>query len=222
MITLSPDQIVYWQMGFVTINATLVFTWLVMALLVLLAWLIKRKIVIGPPIPGWQNLVETLIAYIRSQVRDITQQDPDRILPFSGTLFLFISVSNLLDVVPGYHPPTSSLYTTGALALTVFFAVPAFGIAEHGFRGYLRHYTQPTVLMLPFNVISEISRTLAMAVRLFGNVLSETLIVAVLLSIVPFFVPVVMQVLGLIIGQVQAFIFAVLATVYIGAATRKE
>ena len=170
----------------------------------------------------WQNAFETIISYIRGQISEITQQDPDRYLPFIGTLFLFISVSNFLLFVPAYHPPTSSLHTTAALAICVFFAVPIFGIMEQGLSGYLRNYMKPTPLMLPFNIIGEISRTLAMAVRLFGNMMSHTMIMAVLLSIVPLFVPVLMQVLGLLIGQVQAYIFAVLATVYIGAAARHE
>ena len=126
------------------------------------------------------------------------------------------------SIVPGYHPPTGSIYTTAVLAIVVFFAVPVYGIAEQGFFGYFKHYAQPNILMLPFNIIGEFTRTLALAVRLFGNVMSETMVVAVLLTITPFFVPVIMEVFGLLIGQVQAFIFAVLATVYIGSAIQKE
>jgi F-type H+-transporting ATPase subunit a len=128
----------------------------------------------------------------------------------------------LLEVVPGYRAPTGSINTTAALALVVFFAVPIFGIAEQGLVGYLKQYAQPTPLMLPFTIIGELSRTLALAVRLFGNVMSGSLVVAVLVAIIPIFVPIVMEALGLLIGQVQAYIFAVLATVYIGAATRKD
>jgi F-type H+-transporting ATPase subunit a len=135
---------------------------------------------------------------------------------------LFISVANLLDIVPGYRTPTSSLSTTVALALCVFFAVPIYGITRQGLVGYLRHYIEPTPLMLPFNIIGEISRTLAMAVRLFGNMMSETMLIAILLSIAPLFLPVLLQLLGLLIGQVQAYIFAVLATVYIVSASSSE
>lgn len=222
MVEISPDEIVLWKWGFISLNATIVFTWLVMALLVLLAWLTTRRLKVEPPLSRRQNFLETVITYMRSQIREITGQDPDRLLPFSGTLFLFISVSNLLEIVPGYHPPTSSLSTTAALAISVFFAVPVYGIAQHGIADYLKHYTQPTVLMLPFHIIGELSRTLAMAVRLFGNMMSETMILAVLLTIAPFFLPIVMEALGLLIGQVQAYIFAVLATVYIASATRRE
>jgi len=221
-IDITPDQIVYFKWSFVTLSATIVFTWVVMALLVTVAWLTTRRLRTGVSVSRQQTLFEMLVTYMRSQIREITDQDPDRYLPFVGSLFLFISVSNLLEVVPGYHAPTGSINTTAALALVVFFAVPIFGIAEQGFFGYLKHYAQPTPLMLPFNIIGELSRTLALAVRLFGNVMSGALVVAVLLAIVPIFVPIVMEALGLLIGQVQAYIFAVLATVYIGAATRRD
>jgi len=193
-----------------------------MALLVILARITTRRLVSEPPVSRRQATFEMLITFMRNQIREITGQDPDRYLPFVGSLFLFISVSNLLEIVPGYRAPTGSLNTTAALALVVFFAVPVFGIAEQGLIGYLRHYAQPTPLMLPFNIIGELSRTLALAVRLFGNIMSGSLVVAVLVAIVPIFAPVVMEALGLLIGQVQAYIFAVLATVYIGAATRRD
>src|SRR5574337_170786 len=121
MVEISPDEIVLWKWGFVTFNATIVFTWLVMALLVLSAWLTTRRLSVEPPLSRHQNFLETVITYMRSQIREITQQAPDRFLPYSGTLFLYISVSNLLSIVPGYHPPTSSLSTTAALAISVFF-----------------------------------------------------------------------------------------------------
>jgi F-type H+-transporting ATPase subunit a len=221
-IDISPDQIVYFKWGFATLNATIAFTWVVMAILVLLVWLATRSLSVGPSMSRRQNFFEMLVTFMRSQIREITGQDPDRYLPFIGSLFIFISVSNLLEVVPGYHAPTGSINTTAALALVVFFAVPIFGIAEQGLVGYLKQYAQPTPLMLPFTIIGELSRTLALAVRLFGNVMSGSLVVAVLVAIIPIFVPIVMEALGLLIGQVQAYIFAVLATVYIGAATRKD
>ncbi len=220
MVEISPDTIVFWKSGAVFINATMVFTWMVMALLVLVAWLSTRGISVEPPLSRWQNLLEIVVTYMRDQIRDITIQQPDRYLPFLGTLFLFISVSNLLSIVPGYDPPTGSLSTTAALAICVFFAVPFYGIAQHGLAGYLKHYTQPSIFMLPFHIIGELSRTLSMAIRLFGNIMSGTMVVGILLSITPLFVPIVMDVLGLLIGLVQAYIFAVLAAVYIGSAAR--
>lgn len=218
MVELSPDEVVFWQWGVVSINETIVFTWAVMALLVILAWLSTRRLAIDPPIPRMQSLIETIIGYMKSQIEEIAQMDPDRYLPFSGTLFLFISIANLLDIVPGYRTPTSSLSTTAALAICVFLAVPIYGISKRGVIGYLKHYTEPTPLMLPFHIIGELSRTLAMAVRLFGNMMSESMLIAILLSIAPLFLPVLLELLGLLIGQVQAYIFAILATVYIVSA----
>lgn len=222
MVELSPDEVVFWQWGFVSINETIVFTWVVMAVLIILGWLSARRLSVEPPLSRSQNLFETIISYMQSQIREIAQMNPDRYLPFSGTLFLFISVANLLDIVPGYRTPTSSISTTAALAICVFFAVPIYGIAQSGIVGYLKHYAEPTVLMLPFHIIGEFSRTLAMAVRLFGNMMSETILIAILLTIAPLFLPVLLELLGLLIGQVQAYIFAVLATVYIVSASSNE
>ena len=219
MIEISPDEVVLWQWGIIHINETIITTWIVMALMIFLAWITTRNLLVLPPISRRQNLLETIISAMRSQIREIAQMDPDRFLPFSGTLFLFISIANLLDIVPVYRTPTSSLSTTAALAICVFFAVPIYGIAKLGIADYLKHYIRPTILMLPFNIIGELSRTLALAVRLFGNMMSETILVAILISIVPLFIPVFLQLLGLLIGQVQAYIFAVLATVYIASAS---
>lgn len=217
---ISPDLIIFLKIGYFTLNATIVFTWIVMGLLVITAFFVTRRLSVDPPISRWQNLLEIIVTYIREQIREITLQQPDRYLPFLGTLFLFIAVSNTLAIVPGYSPPTGSLSTTAALAICVFLAVPFYGIAQDGFIGYLRHYSQPTVFMIPFHIINELSRTLSMAVRLFGNIMSGSMILAILLSITPLFVPIVMQVLGMLIGLVQAYIFAVLATVYIASAAR--
>lgn len=217
---ISPDLIIFLKIGDFTFNATIVFTWIVMGLLVITAWYTTRRLSVEPPISRWQNLLEIVVTYIREQIREITLQQPDRYLPFLGTLFLFIAVSNTLAIVPGYSPPTGSLSTTAALAICVFLAVPVYGIIQHGFIGYLRHYSQPTVFMIPFHIINELSRTLSMAVRLFGNIMSGSMILAILLSITPLFVPIVMEVLGMLIGLVQAYIFAVLATVYIASAAR--
>ena len=219
-MNISPDSIILWKWGFISINATVVFTWIVMVLLVFISWLTTRKLIVEGDMTRWQNLLETIVTYLRNQIREITRQDPDKFLPFLGTLFLFISVSNLLGIVPFYQPPTGSLTTTAALALCVFFVVPIYGIGHRGFTGYFKHYVQPTVFMLPFNIIGELSRTLALAVRLFGNIMSGTMIVAILISLAPLFLPIIMQLLSLLIGQIQAYIFAVLATVYIASATR--
>ena len=221
-INLTPDSIVFVQFGFFKLNATIVCTWAVMAILVLGSILLTRRLKYGPNIPKWQHILEKLVLTLRDQIQEMMQQKPGTYLPFIGTLFLFISLSNLLMVVPYYEPPTGSLSVTAALAVCVFFAVPVFGIYKTGVKAYLKKYIQPSVLMLPFNIISELSRTLALAVRLFGNIMSSRMIGAVLLSIAPLFVPLVMEALGLIIGQIQAYIFAALATVYIASATETQ
>ena len=217
---ITPDQIVLWQNGPIVLNATIVFTWIVMALLVVAARLMTLRLSDDETISRWQNLLEVLVTGMRDQIREVSRADPGRYLPFIGTLFLFIATSNALAIIPGFKPPTGSLSTTAALALCVLVAVPLFAIAEGGVGPFLRRYIQPTVFMLPFNIIGEISRTLALAVRLYGNVMSGTVIVAILISIVPFFFPVVMQLLGLLTGLIQAYIFAILAMVYIASATR--
>ena len=219
---ISPDAIIIYQWNGIHLNATIVFTWVVMVILIFISWMATKNLTIGPKIGRWQNFLEVIVGYIRQQVKEITQQNPDPFIPFLGTLFLFISISGLLTIIPGFQPPTGSLSTTSALAICVFFAIPIFGIAKKGARAYFKQYLEPSIFMMPFNVIGDFSRTLALAVRLFGNVMSGTLIVAVLLIITPLFVPIVMQVLGLLIGQIQAYIFTVLATVYIASATRVE
>lgn len=221
-MTISPDGIVYWQWGALHLNATIVFTWLVMTLLTLISWLVTRHLSTGTEISRWQNLLEVLVTGIRDQIQQVSHQEPGRYLPFVGTLFLYIAMANLLNIVPGYMAPTGSLSTTTALAICVFVAVPLYGIASEGPVDYLRHYVKPNWLMLPFNIIGELSRTIALAVRLYGNIMSGTVIVAILLSLTPYFFPVVMQLLGLLTGMIQAYIFAVLAMVYIASATSAQ
>ncbi|WP_320170556.1 F0F1 ATP synthase subunit A [Maridesulfovibrio sp.] len=214
---ISPDHIVYLRFGNFNLNATIVFTWLVMALLVCFAWQVTRRISSSSRVTVRQNLLEVLVGGLLAQIRDATSRKPEEFLPLLGTLFIFILTSNLLSAVPGFQPPTGSLSTTTALSLIVFLAVPYYGIRENGLLNYLKSYIQPSPFMLPFNVIGEISRTFALAVRLFGNILSGTMMGAILLVIMPLFIPVIMQLLGLLIGVVQAYIFTVLAAVFIAA-----
>ena len=218
----SPDQTVLLDFGPVNINATLVFTWLTIALLAGLARWSTRKLSTTGELSSWQNCLEVLVEGAQRQIRDIARQDPDPFLSFIVTLFLFIATCNLLAVVPGYEPPTGSLSTTTALALCVFCAVPFYGIRRHGLRRFLHLYLEPTPLMLPLNLIGELARTLALAVRLYGNVMSGGLVAAILLLVAPFVFPALMNVLGLLTGLIQAYIFAVLATVFIAAATAAQ
>lgn len=216
------DDIIYWQEGFLKMNATLVYTWLVMLFLIVLSWLVTRKLTSGLNIRRGQAILESFVVLVLDQIREETHEDADSYLPFIGTLFLFIAVSNIIGVLPVIESPTASLSTAAALAICVFIAVPVFGISNRGFAGYLKHYIQPTVFMLPFNIIGELSRTLALAIRLFGNIMSGSLIIAILLSLSPLFFPVVMQAFGLLIGVIQAYVFAILALVYVASATRVQ
>ncbi len=217
---LSPDQWILWQSGPFKLNGTILFTWGLMLVLAIGTRLITRKLSTGLTRSRWQNLLEVIITGIAKQIEEVGLTHPEKYLGFLGTLFLFVATAAICTIIPGYTSPTSSLSTTVALALCVFVAVPLFGIEEQGIGGYLRSYVQPTIIMLPFNIISEVSRTLALAVRLFGNMMSGAMIIGILLTITPFIFPIVMTALGLLTGMVQAYIFSILAAVYIAAATR--
>ena len=217
---LSPDETVFWAWHFININLTLVTTWGIMLLLVITSAIITRNLKTDMRISRWQCLLEMIVTGINSEIKGVGLNNPQVYIGFIGTLFLFIATANMLIVFPYYEPPTGSLSTTVALAISVFLAVPFFGIEQRGILAYLKSYLQPTFIMLPFNLISEFSRTLALAVRLFGNIMSGGMIVAILLSITPFIFPVFMSALGLLIGMVQAYIFSILATVYIAAAVQ--
>lgn len=213
---------IFWQWGPLSLNSTIVFTWAIMVLMLLSSWLVTRKLTSDIHLSRWQNILEVIVTSMQDQIREISHKPPGEYLAFVGTLFLFTSVSNLLSVVPGYAAPTASLSTTAALAICVFVAVPMYGITKRGLRGYLKQYIQPTIFMLPFNIMGELSRTLALAVRLFGNVMSGMKIAAILLAVAPLIFPVLMHALGLLTGLIQAYIFAVLAMVYIASATRAQ
>lgn len=219
---LSPDQLVLWQHGLIKLNATIVTTWGLMLVLTLGARLITRRITSEIAVSRWQCALEIIVTSMTRQVEEVGLRRPEKYLGFVGTLFLFIATANLFTIFPGYEPPTGSLSTTAALAICVFVAVPFYGIRERGWRGYLKSYVEPTVIMLPFNLMGELSRTLALAVRLFGNMMSGTMILGILLVVTPFIFPMLMTALGLLTGMVQAYIFSILALVYIAAATRPE
>jgi F-type H+-transporting ATPase subunit a len=219
---ISPDITVLWQWGFIELNATILFTWIVMAIMVIGSWLVTRRLSSDVHISRWQNAFESIVSLLQQQLKDVTRREPLRFLPLIGTLFLFIAVSNILTIVPGFRSPAGSLSTTTGLALVVFLAVPIYSVSEIGLMNYLRNYLRPTFFMLPFNIMGEFTRTLALAVRLFGNVMSGTMIGAILLAIAPLIFPVIMQLLGLLTGLVQAYIFAILAAVYIAAGMEIE
>lgn len=218
----SPDNIIYFTIGGWGLNATIVNTWIVMALLVGISLLVTRNLRADVPPSRLRTALEVIVKAIEGQIEEITHSSVHRVLYFAGTLFLFIALSNLMLIIPGFSPPTASLSTTVALALSVLVAVPVFGIASGGVKNYLRTFIEPSIIMLPFNIIGEFSRGISLAIRLYGNVMSGAVIAAILLTIAPFFFPVVMDMLGLLTGMIQAYIFAILATVYIASATAEE
>lgn len=221
-MNISPDHRIFWQWQWITLNATIIYTWLVMVILIVGSWLITRKLAVKPPVSRWQTTLEMIVEQIEAQIRDASGQESGQFLPFIGTLFLFIAMANLLTIFPGYESPAGSLSTTTALALCVFVAVPVYGIKSAGLGNYLKQYLQPTPLMLPFNLIGEVSRTISLAIRLFGNIMSGSLLIAILISIVPLLFPAVMTLFGLLTGEIQAYVFTLLAIVYIASGMRVQ
>ena len=216
---LTPDSIILFEVLGISINSTVVNTWIIMVLLTGVSMMVTRNLRPDVPPNRWRTMLEVIVQGIESQIEEISRRKSHSLLYFVGTLFLFISTSNLLMVVPGFSPPTASLSTTAALALSVLVAVPIFGISSRGFGGYLKTYLEPSALMLPFNILKEFSSGISLAIRLYGNIMSGAVIGAILLGVAPFFFPVVMEMLGLLTGLIQAYIFAILATVYISSAT---
>jgi F-type H+-transporting ATPase subunit a len=216
---LSPDHIIFWEYGFLKLNSTIIYTWTLMLLLAGGAKVITSRLSAGLERSRWQNLLEGIIIATQKQIKEVGLRQPRIYLPFLGTLFVFVAVASLFVIIPGYEPPTGSLSTTVALAVCVFVAVPFYGIRKQGLCRYLQSYLKPMPLLLPFNILAEFTRTLALAVRLFGNMMSGTMILAILLVITPFIFPVVMSALALLTGMVQAYIFSILAAVYITAGT---
>lgn len=208
------------RIGPVEVTTTMCYSLIVSAILIVFA--IAVRVLMPRRLSGWQVAAEFLMEHLEAIMRDMSGGDPRRYTPLVLTLALFIGVANLLGLVPGMRAPTADLSTTAALAVVVFLAVPFYGVRARGLRGYLRHYLQPSPLLLPVEVITEFSRTLALAVRLFGNVMSEELVIAVLLSIAGLLVPVPMMMLVVLTGVVQAYIFSVLTVVYLSAAVRAE
>jgi F-type H+-transporting ATPase subunit a len=216
---LTPDSSTVFSVYGIAVNATIVNTWIIMAFLVGVSALITRNLRSDVPPNRWRTALEVIVNGIVGQIAEITDRRDPRVMYFAGTLFLFIVTANLLTVVPGFDTPTASLSTTAALALSVLIAVPMFGVGSRGVGGYLKSYLEPSVIMLPFNIIAEFSRGISLAIRLYGNIMSGAVIAVILLGVAPFFFPVLMDLLGLLTGVIQAYIFAILATVYISSAT---
>lgn len=219
---ITPDAKVIWEFGFVKINLTILTTWALMLVITVFSILLTKKFKKTGVYSRFYVAVESILTFISKQLHDIGIVNPLTYIPFIGTIFIFLALSAILTIVPGYIPPTSSLSTTVAFAICVFIAVPFFGIKDQGVIGYFKTYFKPTAFMFPINVVGDFSRTLALAIRLFGNMMSGSMVVAILLSIAPLLFPVFLELLGLITGLVQAYIFTILSIVYIAAATKSR
>jgi F-type H+-transporting ATPase subunit a len=204
------------HIGPVQVSAPVVTTWVIMALLSLVCILITRRLSLAPT--KAQMVLEILVDTVDSQIRDTMQAEPTPYRALLGTLFLFILVSNWSALVPGVEPPTAHIETDAALALIVFGATLYFGLRSRGLRGYLGTFAQPSWIMIPLNVVEQITRTFSLLVRLFGNVMSGVFVVGIVLSLAGLLVPIPLMALDLLTGTVQAYIFTVLAMVFIGAA----
>ena len=211
----NMDAVPIFKIGYITIGATLFFSWVVMIILTVCSWLVTRKLKTTLQVSHTQTALEMTVMTIRSQIKDISGDNPARYMPIMGTFFLFIGLSNLLTIIPGFQAPTASLSTTMAFSLCVFFAMPIYGIKNAGVSGYLKKYIDPTPIMLPLNILSDFSSTFSLAFRLYGNMLSGVIIATVLVMLAPLLVPLPLQILGLITGMIQAYIFALLAIVYV-------
>lgn len=207
-------------LGWFTLTRPVLTTWVVMAALALLFGLTTRRLALEPG--RWQTVLEGIVETVVQAIEDVLPGHGERLLPFIGSLWLFIGVANLVGILPGANSPTGSLSTTAALATLVFLSVHWYGIRSDGLLPYLKHYLQPSVIMLPFHLISEVSRTVALAMRLFGNVMSLETAALLVLMVAGLLAPVPVLMLHIVEALVQAYIFGMLALVYISGGIQAQ
>ena len=208
------------ELGPVMITGTVVTTWVILLLTGLLAWLVSRRL---RPEPGpLQTTVEGIVSAIEDAVRAVAPEHSRHIMPFIGTLWIYLVIANLSGLIPGIHSPTRDLSATAALAFLVFLSTHWFGIRIQGFRNYLRHYLTPSPILLPFHLISEITRTIALAVRLFGNIMSLEMAALLILMVAGFLAPVPILMLHIVEALVQAYIFGMLALIYVAGSIQSQ
>ena len=207
---------ILFHLGPVGITRPVVTTWAIIAVLTLISWLVTGRLRLHPD--RRQIVLELLVTGIMAQIDEVIRKNPRPFLPLLGTLFIFLVAANLSGVLPGVEAPTGKLETPAALALIVFVAVHYFGVRARGPFGYLASFAKPKLIMLPLNIVSEVTRTFSLMVRLFGNVMSGEFVIALVVALAGLFVPVPLMALEVLVGLVQAYIFTILATVFIGAA----
>jgi F-type H+-transporting ATPase subunit a len=203
------------SIGPVPISETVVVTWILMAALALACFLASRSLTLTPS--RTQSVLELIVEAVAGQIRETIRVSPWPYVPMIGTLFLFILVANWSSMIPGVEPPTAHIETDVALGLIVFMAIIYFGIRARGLRGYLKTFAEPSIVMIPLNVVETFTRTFSMIVRLFGNIMSAVFIIGIILSLAGLLVPIPLMALDLLVGAIQAYIFAVLAIVFIGS-----
>lgn len=204
------------------VNSTLFYTWIAMLSITLLSIWATHNLTSIKGITKRQVVVEMIVTALCGQIHDVSNDRPHKYISLIGTLFLFIAISNFLSIIPWFDPPTASLSTTAAFASVVFFAIPYFGIKNAGIKKYFKKFIDPTPIMLPLNILSDFSSTFALAFRLYGNMLSGIVIATSLMMLAPFVIPVPLQLLGLLTGTIQAYIFALLAIVYVSAVAPED
>ncbi len=220
MILALLEKHVAFNLFGIGVTETVIATWGMVAVLGALCFYAGKHLQRSPS--RWQAITEWGIGAVSGLLEEMTGPGGRRYLPLVATVGVFVLVANLMAVLPGVDAPTAQISTPVALAVVVFFSVHYFGVRELGLLPYLKTFAQPSVVLLPMNIISHLTRTFSLAIRLFGNMLSHQIIVAVLLVILPLVVPALLQVFGLFIGLLQAYIFTILTMVYIAGAVRAE
>jgi len=216
-VSRSPlEAVIVFHVGPVAITGSVITTWILMMALLLASFVVTRHLEMIPS--GVQAITETFIDGIEQQIRGIVNREPAEFLPLLGTLFIFLVTANLSALVPGVRAPTASIETPAALAAIVFFSVHVFGVKRNGLGGYLKNYLKPNPFLLPLNILSEFTRTFSLMMRLFGNIMSDELVIAIVVTLAGLMVPIPFMAFEIFVGLIQAYIFTVLAAVYIGGA----
>ena len=208
------------SIGPVVIKNTVIITWFVMAFIIIASYLITRRLSIKPGV--FQEIFEAIIESAEKTIKDTLPVSPWTVIPFITTLWIFIGASNLIGLIPGFMTPTSDINTTVAFAIISYSMMHVFGLKTMGLKNYLKHYTEPSWILLPIHFLAELTRTIALAIRLFGNMLSGDMIAIILLGIAGFLVPIPFSLLHIVIGIIQAYIFGILTLVFIAGGIRVE
>ncbi|MCQ4281229.1 F0F1 ATP synthase subunit A [Pseudomonas stutzeri] len=216
----SPlESALLFELGPMRVSTAVAVTWLLMLVLATGSWVLTRRLSLRPT--AMQSLLELLVETLDGQIRDTMQSSPELYRALIGSLFIFILAANWSSLIPGVDPPTAVLETDTALALVVLAASIGYGIAVKGLGGYLRTFAEPSWVMIPLNIVEQLTRTFSLIVRLFGNIMSGVFVIGIALSLAGLLVPIPFMALDLLTGAIQAYIFSVLAMVFIGAAVAR-